>query len=399
MLPRPIRFLHAGDFRLQEPVRIGLHWNDTVADTLLEAPLKAMCRVFDLAIDEQVDFVLLSGDLLHPYQTTPRSWTALREQFDRLAQSKIPVYWAGGRLDGPDHWPAAMEFPANVFHFPSRRWCQQPHWIDSTTAVAIYGRSASAAGRNLDRDLPPVSADGFAVVVTNSELQAENVTGSPVRYWALGGRPVKRTLIEQPTRIAHYCGTPQARVPNDVQSFGCTLVEAAADGTLKAIHVPVDVVRYTTERLLVRDAVSLEELLRLLTERGRHVCASANGRWMLITWQIESGPTTAAWIMREETLENLVEQLTPVAIATGWWPWAIVPLLDGELPAAWYEEQSLVGDFLRITRQAEHFESEVSTPDYLANNEVFALPENLACIDSFEVREASVLGAVALRGP
>ena len=46
--------------------------------------------------------------------------TLLVKQFQRLAERKIPVYWAAGRVDLPDRWPSAIPLPDNVHVFSTR---------------------------------------------------------------------------------------------------------------------------------------------------------------------------------------------------------------------------------------------------------------------------------------
>ena len=77
-------------------------------EPLLEAAYTAAGRVFDAVLAEEAEFLVLSGDILHPPQTGPRGPLFLCEQFARLAQRQIPVYWASGGVDPPEVWPAVI---------------------------------------------------------------------------------------------------------------------------------------------------------------------------------------------------------------------------------------------------------------------------------------------------
>ena len=65
------RFIHASDFHLESPLgdldTIPSHLRDAMAD----APRRAVKAVFDAALVDNIDFVVLSGDLLNPQTAGP----------------------------------------------------------------------------------------------------------------------------------------------------------------------------------------------------------------------------------------------------------------------------------------------------------------------------------------
>ena len=73
------------------------------------------------AIADEVDFVLLSGNLLDVDLTGPRGMIFLIEQFERLRQRRIEVYWAAGEVDAAERRSASFRIPDNVRIFSSLR--------------------------------------------------------------------------------------------------------------------------------------------------------------------------------------------------------------------------------------------------------------------------------------
>ena len=66
-----LRFIHASDFRLGRPIQ-GLRYIPAVwRERLRDAPYESTANVFDTAVIENVDFVLLSGDLIDVRETSP----------------------------------------------------------------------------------------------------------------------------------------------------------------------------------------------------------------------------------------------------------------------------------------------------------------------------------------
>src|SRR5207302_4126255 len=92
------RFLHAAGFALDQPLAGLAEFPEALIELALDAPFIAAQRVFDTAIEERVDFVVLSGDLVDLAHLSPRSIAFLVQNFQRLAEHKIALYWAGGRL-------------------------------------------------------------------------------------------------------------------------------------------------------------------------------------------------------------------------------------------------------------------------------------------------------------
>ena len=92
-----------------------------VRELLIEAPYQAAEQVFETALAEDVDAVLLAGDVLNVDRAGPPAIVLLLDQFSRLGDRGIPVYWAGGAVDAPDLWPRSVALPQNVHVFPVGR--------------------------------------------------------------------------------------------------------------------------------------------------------------------------------------------------------------------------------------------------------------------------------------
>ena len=106
--------IHAADLHLEQ-VCTGLdHIPVDFLDPLLDAPYLATESIFTAAIAEEVDAVLLTGDVLSASEPGPRSLMFLIEQWERLATRGIPVYWAPGGSDPPLRWPSAALLPDTV---------------------------------------------------------------------------------------------------------------------------------------------------------------------------------------------------------------------------------------------------------------------------------------------
>ena len=106
MSSRPFRFVHASDFHLERLPSGLAEVPDHLRELFIESAYVAAEKVFETVLSEEAEFLVLSGDILDPRQTGPRGPLFLVEQFNRLAEREIPVYWAGGRaVAKQDSWP------------------------------------------------------------------------------------------------------------------------------------------------------------------------------------------------------------------------------------------------------------------------------------------------------
>jgi len=114
---RPFRFIHAGDFHLEQPLMGVAEIPDHLRELFLESPYLAARQVFEAVLAEDAKFLSLSGGIVTP-DAGPRGPAFLVEQFARLAERGVEVYWAGSIGDPPEAWPASFKLPQNVHFFP-----------------------------------------------------------------------------------------------------------------------------------------------------------------------------------------------------------------------------------------------------------------------------------------
>lgn len=241
------RFLHASDLHLEEPIHGLAEIPDHLRELFLDAPYRAAQAVFDLAIRQGVDCVLLAGDVLDPAWSAPRGPLFLRQQLDRLAQHGIAVYWAGGSVDPPESWPHEVRLPPQVYRFGTdvqeflvRRGDQD--------VARIVGRSRRPGRGLAPHEFPADRHRLPTVALAYGSADAAALQSRPFAYWALGGSHAPRTLAAGRT-VAQMCGSPQARCPEETGVYGCSLVDIDPDGYVHVQQIATDCVRFVAETL------------------------------------------------------------------------------------------------------------------------------------------------------
>ena len=88
-----LKFIHAADLHLDQPFAGVSNPPNHIRSALVNAAYDAAEKIFDRAISERVDFVILSGDVADIDRCGPRGISFLSDQFQRLNESNIHVYW------------------------------------------------------------------------------------------------------------------------------------------------------------------------------------------------------------------------------------------------------------------------------------------------------------------
>jgi DNA repair exonuclease SbcCD nuclease subunit len=269
----PFRFLHASDLHLERPLAGVTDVPDELREIFLEAPYRAATRLIDAALAEQVDFVVLAGDVLDASLSGPRGPIFLCEQFQRLKHAGIAVYWAGGDIDAPARWPAELALPDNVRRFSIDRAEQIVHHRGGLPLCHVLGQSNR--GRKFSpADFHATPGGLLNIAVVYGQANAALAGHHGIAYWALGGthRSATRPTARQ---LAHYPGTPQGRRPQESGSHGATLVEVDGGGRWQTRRIYCDVVRWHTLEVRVDEHTPAEISSKNCCETG---CENSSGR-------------------------------------------------------------------------------------------------------------------------
>jgi DNA repair exonuclease SbcCD nuclease subunit len=352
-----IRFLHAADLRLDLPVDGLDEAPPHLRDLLVDAPYDAARRVFDVALKERVDFVVLAGNVVDPLRCGPRGIAFLLEQFHRLAEQEIVVYWAGGRHDSPALWPDAAKLPSNVQVFAAGKLEELSHFRGDSVIATLVGFSHDDQRSVRPGDFNPDSSGQFTIGIVSGEFDAGQLAPEGLHYWALGGRANRDTLFASP-HCAHYAGSPQGREARDAGPHGCTLVHVDPEQHVRLQFVPTDSLRWNEEIVSFTGEVARHVLNDMLREGMKKIVAEAGDRPTLVSLRLEGLARSRG--MRYEHLETeLAAQLrhefgygTPPV-----WVAGVDIKPPSQLPEPWYEEDTLLGDYLRLMRDVQKDEA------------------------------------------
>ncbi|MEX2139417.1 MAG: DNA repair exonuclease [Pirellulales bacterium] len=368
------RFLHASDFHLERPPGGLAEAPDHLRDLLVEAPYRAANNVFEAAQRHEVDFVVLAGDLVAPERSGPRGVLFLREQFARLAERNIAVYWAGGSADRVHEWPAAIGWPANVHICPADQPARFTVIRSGQTLCEIVGQSQPHEGTldvaTFDAALPDAVDARFVVGLAHGDFSDEALHAERIDYWALGGQH-ELTLPQETRPLVHYPGTPQGRSPDEAGPRGCTLVQVTEQGEIRTVPVITDVVRYHHERLTMPPLTSVAgDLERLLRERLQSFAESNPQVALVVSFTLDVDdalPQPARTQLPLPAITGVLRGEFGYRSPPAWLDRVRLP--PPVLPETWLQQENLLGDLLRAAGHLEHAGEPIDLDRYLPKGE------------------------------
>ncbi|MBW0766253.1 metallophosphoesterase family protein [Mammaliicoccus lentus] len=250
-----IKFIHCADLHLDSPFKSRHYLSPSILNDVKQSGYNSFTNIIDDAIKEQVDFVIISGDLFDQDNRTLRAEVYLREQFKKLEQEQIFVYIIHGNHD-PLSDSVHTVWPENVTVFSDKVSTYQLI-TKNGQVVYLHGFSyqKDASYENKVDEYPESTGNkgihigllhgtySQASNVKNryTEFNVEDLNSKLYHYWALG-HIHERQMISELSQI-HYPGNIQARHFKEKGEKGYLLVEGD-EAKLEARFKPTQYIRF-----------------------------------------------------------------------------------------------------------------------------------------------------------
>ncbi len=282
-----MKFIHAADIHLDSALRGLERYEGAPVEEIRSATRRAFDNLVQLAIDEQVDFVLLAGDLYDGDWRDYNTGLYFVGQMQRLHDASIPVFIVAGNHDAASQITKSLRLPDNVTLFSTRK----PETVildDLDVAIHGQGFSTRAVTEDLSQGYPQGDAQLFNIGLLHTSLDGKpghepyapcSVDGLCSRgydYWALGHVHQREVISEDPWIV--FPGNIQGRHIRETGPKGCTLV-SVDDGVVSSVeHVDLDVMRWAQCDVDVSTIDSLDALYEDVRTRLQQNVDEADGR-------------------------------------------------------------------------------------------------------------------------
>jgi DNA repair exonuclease SbcCD nuclease subunit len=250
-----MKFLHAADLHLDSPMHGLAAYDGAPVDELRGATRRALEHLVDLALEEQVAFVLIAGDVYDGSWRDFNTGLFYVAQMRRLREAGIPVVAIAGNHDAESRMTKQLPLPEGYTALSSRK--PQTIVLDDL-GVAIHGQSFATAAVTddlsaaypaprpgvLNIGLLHTSAGGRPGHENYAPCSVDALVAHGYDYWALGHVHGREVLHEEPWVV--FPGNVQGRHARETGPKGATLV-TVDDGRIVAVeHRDLDVVRWAS---------------------------------------------------------------------------------------------------------------------------------------------------------
>lgn len=248
-----VKFLHTADLHLDSPM-VGLrHLPKAIFHRLQESTFTALKNITNTAIELEVDFVVMAGDLFDGEDRSIRAQAVLRNEMEKLADKGIKVYAIHGNHDHLGAKSVTLDFPDNV-HFFSDQVEKVDFRKADGTLVHLYGFSYPErhVTERWIENYPKIDGADFHIGLLHGHFEGVSDHGkyAPFRlsdliekdydYWALGHIHKRALLSHQPYVV--YPGNPQGRNRKELGEKGVSFVHLTEAGTEVSFFDTADVI-------------------------------------------------------------------------------------------------------------------------------------------------------------
>ena len=281
-----MRFLHCADIHLDSPLRGLERYAGAPVDEVRGATRRAFENLVQLALREQVDFVVIAGDLYDGDWLDFNTGLFFAKGMAQLGESHIAVYVVRGNHDAASRVTRILRLPNNVHLFPDRA---AKTVVDDSLGLAVHGQSFATAAvtEDLAAAYPAALRDHFNLGVLHTSLTGREghapyapTTEQMLRskgydYWALGHVHAREIVSRDPYIV--YPGNVQGRHIRECGAKGCELV-TVEEGVISSVPVALDVLRFEHIALDVSGLDALDGLLDVAHRAVRDGLQRADGR-------------------------------------------------------------------------------------------------------------------------
>ena len=305
----PFRFIHTADLHLDSPLRSLALRNRDLAELIGDATRQALVAIVDLCIDEQVDALIIAGDLYDADQTSMKTARFLAGQMQRLHEAGIATFIIRGNHDALSRITQELILPPSVTVFGGRS-----HAIDIAhcdLALSIHGLSFAKphAPESLLEKYHRPTPDAVNIGIMHTSVagaaghdlyapcKASDLHGWGFDYWALGH--VHARAQHNGKRTVIMPGMPQGRDINEGGEKTVTVVTVNDDRSLTVEERPTSIAQFERVSVDLSSAKTWREAVELIEEGMRGARDRTRSQHLVGRVRL-TGVTPLSWQLRRD---------------------------------------------------------------------------------------------------
>lgn len=305
----PFKFIHTADIHLDSPLRSLALRNNDLAELIGDATRQTLVTIVDVCIDEQVDALIVAGDLYDGDQTSMKTARFLASQMQRLHEAGIATFIIRGNHDALSRITQELILPPSVTVFGSRS-----HSVDiakGDLALSIHGLSFAKphAPESLLEKYHRPTPDAVNIGIMHTSLagapghdlyapcKVSDLHGWGFDYWALGH--IHTRTQHAGDRIVIMPGMPQGRDINEAGEKTVTLVTVNDDRSLTVEEHPASIAQFERVSIDMSPAETWREAADLVEQETAGARDRTRSQHLVARLRL-TGRTRLSWQLRRD---------------------------------------------------------------------------------------------------
>lgn len=354
-----ISFIHTADLHLDSPFKGLASIPETIFKNVRESTFVALERIVSVAIDRQVDFVLIVGDLFDNERQSLKAQIRLRRAFEELEKHDINVYLSYGNHDHINGNIHPVTYPSNVYVFDSEQVDSFIYERNGEELAEIQGFSyenrvvLNNKTKEFTINNPKIpfhigmlhgSISSNTDHDTYAPFQLNQLLEQGFRYWALGHIHQRQILKNDPFVV--YPGNTQGRSRKEVGEKGCYHV-VLTETENKISFIPTQAINFidlTIDVSLCKEVHDLESKIQKSIENEEIITPQ------LINLNLKSNNQNLITWKNNFDLEDIIEIVNEKLIDQSMWCYIYnfkVTSLAPKFNESYFQTDHFIGELSR----------------------------------------------------
>jgi len=352
-----MKFVHAADLHLDSPLAGLSKYEGAPVEQIRGATRRALENLVKLCLSEQVQLLLIAGDLYDGDWRDYSTGLFFAKQMAALRAGNVRVVWIRGNHDAASKLTAHLNLPENVYELSHKK---PDTFLLEDLGVAVHGQGFDT--REVTTDLssrypePKPGLFNIGLLHTALEGRAGHAPYAPCRlgalidrgydYFALGHVHTREVLSESPWIV--FPGNLQGRHARETGSKGASLVTLEGQRVRSVEHRALDAVRWRLAEAEVSGESSLDGVLERVRESLGAAVAASDGRLCAVRVRIHGA--TAAHEQLAARLDRVTEEIRALSLdlsAEAWLEKVELATRPSAERAVLREREDAIGELLK----------------------------------------------------
>jgi len=319
-----VKFIHTADIHLDSALNGLERYDGAPVDEIRSATRRAFDNLIELAVDEEVDFVLLAGDIYDGDWKDYNTGLYFVERMVRLREAGIRVFMVVGNHDAASQITKHLRLPDNVKMFATSK---PERIVLDDLGFAIYGQgfASRAVTADISQAYPQGDPQLFNIGLLHTCLDGkpghepyapctvDGLRSKGYQYWALGHVHKREEVSQDPWIV--FPGNIQGRHIRETGPKGCTLVTVDDGEISDVMHRDLDVLRWSLCEVDVTSSETVDDVYELVREALQQALDSTEGR--LLAARLVLHGTCAAHSHLHAEIEHWTQEYRVLATGLG----------------------------------------------------------------------------------